>query len=166
MDPAGAPAICEPAGLSVSLDPNTSVVLQFVPPTQVISASYQVAARVDMSNLQSGCAGIITQASSQGFYEDDICTDGSWFAFVHMGSAQLIGQGTTAPASSIFSISVQVVGNTPTLFFNGTALPTPASSATALVSSDFLGISLNNLSNTTGTITISDFVYQPLSQTT
>jgi hypothetical protein len=58
-----------------------------------------------------------------------------------------------------------VRGNTPTLFFNGTALPTPQSGTVALVSSDFLGISLNNLGNTAGTITISDFVYQPLSKT-
>jgi hypothetical protein len=165
MVPMGAPAICEPAGLTVSLDPGTSVVLQFVPPTQVIASSYQVSAQVNMSSLPSGCTGIITQASEQGFYEDDICTDGSWFAFVNLGSAQVIGQGTTSAASSVFTLGVQVRDNTPTLFFNGAALPTPTSGTVALVSSDFLGISLNNLANTAGTITISDFVYQPLSKT-
>jgi hypothetical protein len=163
--PAGAPSICEPAGLMVSLDPGTSVVLQFVPPTQVIASSYRVSAQVNMSGLSGGCTGIITQASAVGFYEDDICSDGSWSAFVNLGSAQLLGQGMTSTASSVFSIGVQVQGNTPTLFFNGTALPTPSGGPVALVSSDFLGISLNNLANTAGTIIISDFVYQPLSKT-
>jgi hypothetical protein len=163
--PAGAPAACEPAGLAVSLDPNTSVTLQFVPPARVIASSYQVSAQVDMSGAPGACTGIVTQASATGFYEDDICTDGSWYAFINLGSSQLIGQGTTYAASSSFTIGVQVRGNTPTLFFNGIALPTPASGTVALVSSDFLGISLNNLMNTAGTITISDFVYQPLSKT-
>jgi hypothetical protein len=164
MVPVGTAVECEPAGLAVSLDPNTSTVLQFVPPEQIIASSYQLSVHVDMSSDANGCTGIVTQASAAGFYEDDICTDGSWYAFVNLGSAQLIGQGTTYTASSSFTIGVQVRGNTPTLFFNGTALPAPASGTVALVSSDFLGISLNNLANSAGTITLSDFVYQPLTQ--
>jgi hypothetical protein len=163
--PVGTPAVCEPAGLVVSLDPGTSVVLQFVPPARVIASSYQLSAQVNISDLPGGCIGIITQASAVGFYEDDICSDGSWSAFVNLGSAQLIGQGTTLAATSNFTIGVQVRGDTPALFFNGTALYSPPSGTVALDSSDFLGISLNNLANTAGTITISDFVYQPLPKT-
>jgi hypothetical protein len=66
--PAGTQAVCRLAGLQVSLEPNASVVLQFIPPEQSITANYQVSAQVDMSGMVSGCLGIINEVSSQGIY--------------------------------------------------------------------------------------------------
>jgi hypothetical protein len=157
--PPDAETQCEAAWTQVALSANASVVLQFVPPEQPIASNYQVAAQVGMGSLSSGCAGLITRASAKGFYEVDICTDGRWFVFVNTSSAQLIGQGTTLPATS-YTLSVDMRGNNLTVSINGVTMP--AVSDTTLVTSDFIGVSLNNLGDSAGTASVSDFTYQPL----
>jgi hypothetical protein len=157
--PSDASVQCGSAGLAVTVDPNVPVTLQFVPPGLIFASNYQISARVDLGGLSSGCAGLITRASSQGFYEDDICNDGSWSVFLNTGSTEAIDQGTTA-SGSVYDIAVQVQGTTLILSINGTTLPAVVS--TALTSSDFVGVSINNLGNTTGQATVSNFIYRPL----
>jgi hypothetical protein len=156
--PPDASAQCGPSGLRVSVDASSSVLLGFAPPGGRIPADYQVAVRVDLSAFASGCVGIITRASIQGFYEADLCADGEWGIFRKTGATQQIGQGIIAPAT-IATIVVVMQGAHLTFSVDGSTLGTITDAT--LTASDFIDLAFNNLGNAASSAVVSDFVYQP-----
>jgi hypothetical protein len=150
---------CDSAGLQVAVNPNASVVLEFIPPGPTIPEDYQVSARVDLTDLPSGCAGIISRVSNEGFYEDDICHDGRWFIFLNTGSSQLIGQGTAQPQAA-YTITVKVQGSNLTLSINDITMS--HISDTTLRISDSINVSLNNLGDAAGVVVVGNFIYRPV----
>ena len=155
---------CLPNGLAVSQGASAQYLgrVSFYWLNGNFPANYTVKARINVSGLNGGCAGIGTRTGEQaGGYAFFVCSDGSWqiVSFDSNGNGHQLVQGQVAQRSS-YSMEATSKGFIQSLSLDGVQVA--SLSDKTHTTTDHIEFILSHLQGSAGTAVFSHFVFMPL----
>ncbi len=125
-------------------------------------ANYKVKARIDVSGLNGGCAGIGTRTGEQaGGYAFFVCSDGTWqiISYDSNGHAHQLAQGQVAQRSSY---NMEATSNGPIQSLSLDGAQVASVSDKTYTTTDHIELTLYRPQGSAGTAVFSNFVFMPL----
>ncbi len=155
---------CLPNGLAVSQGSTEQYVgrVSFYWLNGNFPANYQVKARIDVSGLNGGCAGIRTRTGEQtGGYVFLVCSDGAWQIEIidSNGNGHQLAQGQVTQRSSY---SMEATSNGPIQSLSLDGVQVASVSDKTYTTTDDIELTLSLLQGSAGTAVFSNFVFMPL----
>lgn len=158
---AAARAICQTHALEVTDSSNlVQADMQFLPPNGQVGTDYSVSVHIDISQIPTGCAGVLTRFSARGGYENTFCDDGTWIIRrINQNGSQLVLAAGLMPKRKVADLGAIASGANQRLTVNGTLIAT-VSDATMTQGQIYLRLADNGLRPAAAQF--SNFTYIPL----
>ena len=155
---------CLPNGLAVSQGASAQYLgrVSFYWLNGNFPTNYKVKARIDVSGLNGGCAGIGTRTGEQaGGYAFFVCSDGTWqiISYDSNGNAHQLAQGKVAQRSSY---SMEATSNGPIQSLALDGVQVASVSDKTHTTTDHIELTLARPQGSAGTAVFSNFVFIPL----
>ncbi len=155
---------CLPNGLAVSQGSSAKYAgrVSFYWLNGNFPANYKVKARIDVSGLNAGCAGIVTRTDEQaGGYVFIVCSDGSWqiLSFDSNGKGHQLAQGQVAQRSTY---NMEATSNGPIQSLSLDGAQVASVSDKTYTTTDHIELTLSLPQGSAGTAVFSNFVFMPL----
>jgi hypothetical protein len=124
--------------------------------------NYRVSVQVDFSSAPRACIGILTRFSETGYYENAICSDGSWYLGRSSDKFIVLAYGQVALART-YTLEATTAGPKQSLTING--IEKASVTDGALTTGNIL-LEVLNEDISTKSMVLSDYSYTPLLNST
>jgi hypothetical protein len=157
---------CLPQGLAVSEGASENYIgsISFYWLSGNFPANYKVKARIDVSGLAGGCAGLVTRIDGQSLegYNFSICADGSWQIerYDSNGKLHQLAQGQVAQHSA-YTVEATSNGPSQSLALDGAQVGSVSDKT--YTTTDHLELFVSPPQGSAGSAVFSNFVFTPLS---
>jgi hypothetical protein len=153
---------CLQMGTEITALPKKPGYVGFLPPGNTLVRDYRVSVQTDFSSAPHACIGILTRFSGTSYYENAICSDGTWVLWRVSDKFIPLASGQVAQART-YTLGAETAGPKQSLTINGIE---KASVTDGALTTGDIELQVFNEDISTRSVVLSDFSYTPLPNNT